>query len=120
MAFGLLGGVTDAAVSAANSVASGSGGGWFQDIGKYATKAFDWLEQNPNTANVLGGVAAGIGTAYLQSKAREDEQDFEREMYGRRRRDEMINPGEIDSYGTHINSLSRGLLSHGMITGREV
>ncbi|QJQ93907.1 MULTISPECIES: hypothetical protein [Halomonadaceae] len=86
-------------------------------IGTYATNAFEWLDDNPTAANVIGGVASGAGTYYAQKQQQNKQMDFQREMYGRQRKDQMANPGEIGDYSSHASSLSKGLLSHGMVTG---
>lgn len=94
-----------------------STGGLFETAAKYATDAFDWLNDNPAAANVLGGLATGAASYYAAEQAQESRFDFERDLYREKRRDQMINPGTIDNYGSHVGSAKKGLLSNGMIAG---
>lgn len=105
----------NSAVSAAAN--AGGSSGWLSAAADYAVDAFDWLDSNPSAANVLGGVAAGIGQYYTQKEVAEDDRDFQMEMYKRKYQDSRINPGEIGDYGSHMNTLSNGLISNGMIAG---
>lgn len=100
----------DAAVDAGTSSATG---GLWDTVGDYATTAFDWLNDNPEAASVLGGVATGVGSYYAQ----QDEQDWSEKMYRRKREDRMINPGTIDNYGSYVGDGKKGLLTNGMIAG---
>ncbi|MFC0268583.1 hypothetical protein [Kushneria aurantia] len=98
---------------AAASSAADAAGSLFNNLGDYSVKAFDWLESNPQAANVLGGVMAGVGNYYAQK----DQQNYERRLYREKRRDQMINPGAIEGYGSHIGEQKKGLLSNGIISG---
>lgn len=102
-----------------SSIGSAVSSGW-DTAAKYATNAFSWLGENPEAANMLGGIAAGVGSAYLQNEQAKEQRVFEREMYDRRKRDRQVRPGEINDYGSHGATMTKGLLSHGMITGQEV
>lgn len=119
-----LGAAVDSASSAASS------GNWlsqgWQTASKYATSAFDWMGDNPEAANLLGGIAGGIGQAYMGSKQLEAQKQearqnraFEREMYDKRKRDRQVAPGEVNDYGSHRETMTKGLISNGMIAGGE-
>ncbi|MBH8578798.1 hypothetical protein [Bisbaumannia pacifica] len=111
----------DAIGSAAGTVAnSASSGGLWDGVTNFATDAFNWIGDNPEAANLIGGVAMGVGQAYLQGEQAKSQQAFEREMYDRRRRDEMATPGQINGYSSHLNRIAgKGLLTSGMITGDQ-
>ncbi len=90
----------------------------FETVSTYATEAFDWIGENPEAANMLGGVALGAAQGYMQNKQAEDERAFKREMYDKKREDRFAKPGEIGNYGSHRNAIAgKGLISNGMITG---
>ncbi|MDR5867920.1 hypothetical protein [Halomonas koreensis] len=92
--------------------------GGFDTVAGFATDAFNWLSENPEAANMLGGIAAGVGQAYLQNEQAKDQRAFARDMYERKRRDRMAKPGEVNGYGSHLNTLAgKGLISSGMISG---
>ncbi|WP_043530481.1 hypothetical protein [Litchfieldella xinjiangensis] len=90
--------------------------GW-DTVSGFATDAFNWIGENPEAANMLGGIAVGAGQAYLQNEQAKGDRAFQREMYDRQRRDRQVKPGEISNYGSHNATMTKGLLSHGMITG---
>lgn len=86
----------------------------------YATEAFSWMGDNPEATNLLGGIAVGAAQGYMMSKEGDKQRAFDKEMYERRRRDQMINPGELGNYGSHLNTIAgKGLLTSGMIAGQE-
>lgn len=120
---GLLSGIGSAlssgAVDAANSVGNSSGGGgWWNGVTDFATDAFNWIGDNPEAANMIGGVAAGAATGYMQNQQAKEQRVFEEEMYDRRRRDRQIEPGDINNYGTHRNAIAgNGAMTAGDITG---
>ncbi|GAB2799123.1 hypothetical protein GCM10027040_27720 [Halomonas shantousis] len=91
-------------------------GNLFSSAAKYATTAFDWIGENPEAANLIGGVAVGVGQAYLQNKEAEDQRAFDMQMYKRKREDAYAKPGEIGNYGSHLNTVTNGLISNGLIT----
>lgn len=106
------------AVQAATDVASSSN--WWDGVTNFATEAFDWIGQNPEAANLIGGVAAGAAQGYMANEQAKDQRAFEKEMYERRRRDQMAKPGEIGQYGSHLNTIAgKGLLTNGMITNEQ-
>ena len=105
-------GVTDFGASVVETASEG-----FKTASEYATGAFDWMNDYPTAANVLGGVAVGMGQAYLANRRAEDDRNFQREMYERSRADSMITPAEVSNYDSYAEGLSRGLISDGMISG---
>ncbi|MFP4138779.1 MAG: hypothetical protein ACLFSR_10485 [Halomonas sp.] len=112
----------DALGSTASSIgkAASSGGIW-DGVSNFATNAFNWIGDNPEAANMIGGVALGAAQGYMQDKQNKDQRAFERDMYERQREDRMAKPGEVNNYGSHLDSIAgKGLLSGGMITGEEV
>ena len=97
------------------SAVSDAASGLFDSAAEYATDAFDWLSGNPEAANILGGVATGVAGYYAQK----DEQDWKEKLYRQQRQDQMINPGTIEGYGSHVGKAKTGLLTNGMIAGGE-
>jgi len=98
----------------------------WETASSYATNAFEWTKKYPEATNVLGGVAAGIGQAYVANQQIEAQKEearrnrvFEREMYDKEKKDRQIKPGSIDGYGSHVNNLTKGLITNGMITDDE-
>lgn len=99
------------------SIASAAGNIW-DGVSDFATDAFTWIGDNPEAANLIGGVALGAAQGYMADRQARDQRAFEREMYDRRREDRMVKPGEVNNYGSHLNTIAgKGLLSSGMITG---
>jgi len=104
------GGIADAASSAAANIWDG--------VSDFATGAFTWIGENPEAANLIGGVALGAAQGYMADRQARDQRAFEREMYDKRREDRMAKPGEVSSYDSHLKTIAgKGLLSSGMITG---
>ncbi|MHB0775432.1 hypothetical protein [Halomonas sp. WWR20] len=106
-------------IGTAMDAASESAGGLFESAASYATDAFDWLNENPAAANVIGGLATGVASYYATQNEQNSRFDFERDLYEQKRRDQMINPGTIENYGTHVGTAKKGLLSNGMIAGGQ-
>lgn len=116
------GAVVDAVSSSSSSWASTA----WDTASKFATDAFDWMEKNPEATNALGGVASGLGSAYMANKEIEAQKEearknraFEREMYDKRKEDRQVKPGSIQGYGSHVNNISKGLITNGMISDDE-
>lgn len=106
--------------SAVDVAGSASSSNWWDGVTNFATDAFDWIGDNPEAANLIGGVAAGVGSAYLQGEQAKDRRAFEERMYERRRRDQMVNPGQVGQYGSHLSTIAgKGLLTSGVITGDQ-
>jgi hypothetical protein len=101
--------------AAGDAVSSG-----FDAVSGYATDAFSWIGDNPEAANMIGGVAMGAAQGYMQNKQADDRRAFECEMYDKKREDAFSKPGEIGNYGSHRNTIAgKGLISGGMITGED-
>ncbi|WP_277810695.1 hypothetical protein [Chromohalobacter canadensis] len=111
MDFSSIGNAVDSAAEATS--------GLFDSVATYTTNAFDWLDNNPTAANVIGGLASGAASYYADQQAQEARFDFERDMYERQREDQMVNPGTIEGYGSHVGQAKKGLLTNGMIAGGE-
>lgn len=101
------------------SDAASSSDNWFSGgldfLTDSASGAFEWLGDNPEAANLLGGVAKGAGS-YLS--AREASKQAE-DLYDKKRRDSMISPGKVNDYGSYRTVAGRGLLTNGMLVDRE-
>jgi len=86
-------------------------------VTNFATNAFSWIGDNPEAANLIGGVALGAAQGYMLDSQAKDQRAFEREMYDKRRDDRMAKPGEIGQYDSHLKTIAgRGLISNGMLT----
>lgn len=84
----------------------------FSSAANFAGDAFNWIGDNHEAANVIGGVAMGVGSAYSASKDRQMQRDLQRE----RLEAEKIAPGEVGSgYGSYRNNVTQGLISNGML-----
>jgi len=116
-----LGGVTDLASTAIDAGSefvanSGGGGDLFSSAANFAGDAFGWINKNPESANLLGGVAMGIGQAYSASKDREMQRDLQRE----RLEAQQIAPGDMPAgYGGYRDKISEGLISNGLIASQQ-
>lgn len=93
----------------------------FDTVSGFATDAFNWVGENPEAANLIGGVALGAAQGYMQDKQNKDQRAFEREMFNKRNEARFAKPGEIGNYGSHRDTIagSKGLIAGGMITGEE-
>ena len=88
----------------------------FTEASKYAGNAFDWMEKYPESANVIGGVAMGVGQAYTASKQREAEREMQRE---RLEAQKIAPSGASGGYGGYRDSISDGLISNGLIASQR-
>ena len=119
---GLLSGISsvlnsDAVAGAVKVGNSVDVGGWGKAAG-YATKAFNWMGDNPEITNVLGGIAMGAASGYMQNQQAEEQRVFDREMYDKRNEDRYAKPGEIGNYGNYGDTIAgKGNITDGMITG---
>lgn len=113
-------GFMDSVSSVADTVSESN----FWDTGvEYGTQAFSWLddtagwiENNANTAKLLAGVASGVGS-YLSAK---EQRDFEEKMFEREQQARQIVPGGNGaSLGVTPNSISKGLITNGLIANRD-
>jgi hypothetical protein len=103
------------AVQAAVDV--GSSSGLWDGVTNFATGAFDWMGDNPEATNILGGIAMGAASGYMQNEQAEDQRAFKREMYDKKREDRFSKPGEINGYDSYLNNTiaGNGLITNGMI-----
>ena len=122
MPLGRIGSAISDGLSSAGSAVSSLGSSALD----FATDAFGFLGNN-DVANMIGGVATGVGS-YLVSRderrftARENRRDRElqRELQQQEIESNQIVPGSIGSgHGSYRNSISQGLISNGMIAGEE-
>ena len=108
-------GAVESAIDIGSSAASS--GGWWESTLDFGTRAFEWMEKYPETANVLGGVAVGAGT-YLGDRALQDKkEEIDRKQWERERAAKMISPGKVNNYGSYGGQYSGGLITGGQIAG---
>lgn len=113
-------GAVNAAVDVGSSALSSGGGDWWNGVTDFATNAFDWVGENPEAANLIGGVAMGAAQGYMQNKQADDQRAFEREMWDKKREARYAKPGDVNGYDSHRNMIAgKGLISNGMIAGEE-
>ena len=117
------------AVSGVGDFFMGSGGGstasagFFTSAANFAGDAFGWINDNPEAANALGGVAMGLGSAYTAQQDREQrardnrlDRELQRELQSQRIEAEQIAPGQMSgNYNSYGDGVTRGLISEGML-----
>lgn len=99
------------------------GGKVFSGAASFAGDAFNWLNDNPAAANLVGGVASGVGQAYIAAEDREQaardarlDRELQRELQAERLRAQQIAPGDGPAnYGSYGAGVTRGLLSDGLL-----
>jgi hypothetical protein len=91
----------------------------YQGAIKYGTDAFDWIEKNPETAQIIAGVVGGAGQYFAAKEAQKANERFQMSVMDRRRDERQIKPGEIENYGSHVGVAKKGLLTNGMIAGGD-
>jgi len=106
----------EVADSTAEAVSDGASA-LYQGVKDYGTKAFQWIEDNPETSQIIAGVVGGAGQYLAAKEQQKSAERFEMDMMERRRKERQIKPGEIENYGTHIGEVKKGLLTNGMIAG---
>ena len=102
---------------------AGGGGNFFSAAAGFAGEAFNWLNDSPAAANLLGGVASGVGQAYIAAEDREQaardarlDRELQRELQEERLRAQQIAPGDGPAnYGSYGAGVTRGLLSDGLL-----
>jgi len=117
----------DGSFATSTGVSSSSGGGFFSSAANFAGTAFDWIGDNPEASNLLGGVALGVGQAYTAGKDREQrardnrlDREMQRDLQAERLEAQQIAPGEGPSnYGSYGAGITRGLLSDGMLASDQ-
>ena len=88
----------------------------FSTAGDYAGNAFQWLEDHPESANLIGGVAMGVGQAYTAAQDRKAQRQMQRERLDAQK----IAPGDMPGgYGGYRDNISEGLISNGLIARQQ-
>lgn len=90
---------------------------WWSTALDWGTSAFQWMDDNPTAANVLGGVVGGAGQYLAQRDLAKREAELLRKQWERERQAQMISPGKVNNYGSHTNQFAGGLLTGGPIAG---
>lgn len=109
--------------------ASSSGNFWDTGI-EFSTNAFDWLngddgpvqwmQDNPETTKLLAGVAGGVGSYFNAKEQREHEERLMDKKFSLQQEASRITPGKGgNSVGVDGRSITRGLLTHGLIANRD-
>ena len=89
-------------------------------VSNFATNAFSWIGDNPEAANLIGGVALGAAQGYMADKTARDERVFKEKQWDKEREARYAKPGEIQDYDSHVNQIADGgLIANGMISGRK-
>lgn len=106
----------------------------FKKAGSYATSAFDWIESNPETADMIAGIVEGAATAYVtvtegeaNRKFAEDEAEKDRQhqeaMLDKQNQNQLdaqkITPVTAEDYGSHGGQITDGLITSGMVAGKQ-
>ncbi|TFH85276.1 hypothetical protein EQG41_18355 [Billgrantia azerbaijanica] len=117
---GLLDGIDSVldsgAVEAAVDVGS-SAGNWWDTALDWGTTAFQWMEDHPVATRVLGGVVGGAGQYLAKRELQDRESELLRKQWERERRAQMISPGKVSGYGSHVGQFGGGLLTGGPVAG---
>jgi len=119
--------VSDLGSSASYSFNAGDSGNFFSTAADFAGNAFSWIGDNPEAANVLGGLAVGAGAAYTAGQDREQrvrdnrlDREAQANLQQQRIDAQRIAPGSGPSnYGSYQGAVTRGLISNGMLVGDE-
>ena len=133
----VTGGGGETAANAGEAMAQaqlGNGGGGFNVVdgfmiaADYAGKGFSWLSDPDNAAaaNALGGIATGVGQYYLAEKEREQtvrenrkDRQLKRDLANQKIDAAQIAPGNINDYGSYRDNVTNGLISNGMLAGKQ-
>lgn len=89
----------------------------YEGIKDFGTDAFKWIEDNPETSQIIAGVVGGAGQYLAAKEQNKADRRFQMSVMDRRREERRIKPGEIKGYGSHIGTVRKGLLTNGMIAG---
>jgi len=121
MASGALSGATDFAFNS-----GGDGGGFFSTAADFAGNAFGWINDNPDAANLLGGVAMAVGKYYnaeqdREQQVRENRKDrqLQRELATQQIEAAQITPGNMGNTGGYVDNVTQGLISNGMLASKQ-
>ncbi|WP_027854703.1 hypothetical protein [Marinobacterium litorale] len=107
---GLLSDLTSLGMKAASTqgVPTTSGldfGDLFDTVGDYASKAFDWMEENPTATGAIAG-AASAGLQYLSAKEQQDY--YEKKLKQEERFNARRPSSGSQGYGSHTTNLTGG------------
>ena len=103
---------------------NGGGGNFFSSAASFAGDAFSWISdpEHAGAANLLGGIAAGVGQYYEAERAREQtvrenrkDRELERELANQEIQSRQIVPGTVNNYGSYRDHITNGLISNGLI-----
>ena len=89
----------------------------WQGAKDFGTDAFTWIEDNPETSQIIAGVVGGAGQYFAAKEAQKANERFQMSVMDRRRDERQVKPGEIKNYGSHVGVAKKGLLTNGMIAG---
>ena len=85
---------------------------FFQPVIDAGSRAFDWMEANPNATKFIGGIVGGAATGYMNAKTTKDQQKREMRMLEKRMaQDEKFKERRAssnDDYDSHVNNLVGG------------
>jgi len=125
----MWGAVTDFASSAVDTVSnvvSGGGGDFFSSAASFAGDAFNWVNDNSEAANLLGGVAMGVGQYYnaeqdREQRVRENRKDrqLRRDLANQEIQAAQITPGNMGNTGGYVDNVTQGLISNGMLASKQ-
>ena len=108
------------------STAVDLGGQAFSAASGYAGEAFTYINDHPEVANVLGGIAAGVGEYYNAEQQREQtvrenrkDRQLRRDLANQKIDAAQIAPGNINDYGSYRGNVTNGLISNGMVANNR-
>ena len=91
-------------------------GTMFSGASDFAGSAFGWIKDNPTSANLIGGVALGLGSAYSAAKDREMQRELQRERIAA---DQIRVSDDTGAYA-YNGKIGNGLITNGMIAAPRV
>jgi len=110
----------------AQSQLGNSGGGFFSTAADFAGNAFGWINESPGAANLLGGVAMGVGQYYnaeqdREQRVRENRKDrqLRRDLANQEIQAAQITPGNMGNTGGYVDNVTQGLISNGMLASKQ-
>lgn len=119
--------VSNAGEAMAQSQLGNNGGsGFFSTAADFAGNAFGWINDNPDAANLLGGVAMGVGQYYnaeqdREQQVRENRKDrqLRRDLAAQEIEAAQITPGNMGNTGSYVDNVTQGLISNGMLASKQ-